>query len=407
MTSDNKVIYRFDVDFDGTASTAPIINICSTDVNSRMFIMTPKSKGQEIEFPEDINAILMLTKTSGNTTSVIGSVNCTYVNGKLVADVPSFSTGSGETVEGTVLFYERATGQIKYKLESAPFKIGLVTSSQSSGMITAADEFKALTDVATAATAMISVYNDINTSSVSSASENDLKINVDDLSVFRGTVICVRPAKNKTVFPDSCGRLYLLNKNESIHSGNAGYPICVIDPDTGDFVWGDKSHYNPYLVPMNCKSVMRLYILDRCAVWLNPPFYYCVAADSYLGENLEPYDDEDWKCKITRGPGFASVQGVCRVKSSAMFNPSSAGKRDVIGVGLPFRPVTHKRLKNAFQAYNNTSTRPAMWTCEIDKLDGSVWASSSASSSYLSGGQCFYIDIMYPVWTRTNNGYDE
>ena len=135
MEKEKKVIYRFDVDFSGTASTSPAIKICATDVNSRMFIMTPKSGGVEIDLPEDTNVLLTLTKTANKVTSVIGTVVCTYVNKKIVADVPSFSISDSDTIQGTVMYYKKYTDSKEYKLQSVPLYIGVVSSNQRPGTI--------------------------------------------------------------------------------------------------------------------------------------------------------------------------------------------------------------------------------------------------------------------------------
>lgn len=391
MEEEKKVIYRFDVDFSGTASTSPAIKICATDVNSRMFIMTPKSGGVEIDLPEDTNVLLTLTKTANKVTSVIGTVVCTYVNKKIVADVPSFSISDSDTIQGTVMYYKKYTDSKEYKLQSVPFYIGVVSSNQSPGTITAADEFKALADIAAIKRG---AYYDINTSSESpTASENDLKIEVDNLNPYIGTIIDVIPAKKKGVSPLKTGRMYLLNQNETIHGVDSGLPICVIDPDTGNAVMGDKEHYNPYAVPMNCKSTMRLFIRQGYAIWLNPPYYYAIDADEYLGKNLVAYDDVDWKCKIIRGNGFATVQGVLRANTA--IKPGTAGERTLIEK-LPFRPMTHT-LVRCTTSFTSTSVSADSWVCQLDGSDGSIWVEKGAT---LTGTDDFCINVTFPVYSR-------
>ena len=84
---EKKVIYRFDIDFKGTASTAPVINLISTDTDSRMFVMTPKSGGVSLTFDDDTNALMIISYTSGGAKNVIATVSCEYVNGKFVAEI--------------------------------------------------------------------------------------------------------------------------------------------------------------------------------------------------------------------------------------------------------------------------------------------------------------------------------
>lgn len=236
------------------------------------------------------------------------------------------------------------------------------------------------------------VYRDKNTS----GNANDIKIDVDNLSTLSGKVINVLPATGKETSPLTCGRLYLLNKNETVHGQSAGFPIAVINPDTGAYVSGDTSHYNPYFVPMNNKEVMRLLIQVDFAIWLNPPFYYAIDADDYLGKNLIPYDDPDWKCKIIRGDGWATVQGVCRVDAKKAIKPATAGERDIIGAGLPFRPMTHTQVK-CCSKFTTTSGVADDWLCQVDYSDGGIWVKSGST---LTGTDDFCINVTFPVWSR-------
>lgn len=238
------------------------------------------------------------------------------------------------------------------------------------------------------------VYKDIG-----STNENDIKILVDNISVFEGKIINVLPSPlNPSTAPFACGRRYLLNKNENVHSATAGLRIAVIDPDTGYLVDGDTSHYNKYYVPMNSKEVMRLYIEGKNAIWLNPPFYYAIDADPYLGKNLVAYDDVDWKCKIIRGNGFATIQGVCRVDSGKTLNPNVAGERDIIGAGLPFRPMSHTQGKWCSK-FASTSGVADAWVCQADYSDGSLWVKSGSA---LSGTDDFCVNATFPVWSKND-----
>lgn len=495
---ENKVVYRFDVDFSGTASTAPVINIASTDLNSRMFVMTPKNGSETLILSDTVNPVLVLTKTQNGKTEIVATITCLYINGKIVADVPIIDSAY-TSLEGTVIFYEYIeTAQI-FKLQSAPFKVSVVSSAESSGMVTAADEFKAFVDALAKADSLCKVirassyyanrmsvnisakdcankviwisppsglstetgsplkidfndgksynvvcetsdgkytvniprkyvnpnrpmalwvfvpevvwincptessggvssivYNDDITKDNSSASENDIRINTSDFSSLGGKIIDVNINSNKALSPYITGRMYLLRSNQSVHSSQA-LPIAVKDPDTGGLVPGDSTHYNPYFVPMNYKGTMRLLINDKYALWLNPPFYYCIDADQYLGKNLEPYDDPDWKCKIFRGKGFVTIQGVCKTKSAIL--PATAGERDII-VGVPFRPISHSRAKfcTAYDKGGKTSTYYTLdgWLCTIDHSDGSIWVSEGST---LYAGNIFCVNATYAVYT--------
>ncbi len=636
MEEEKKVIYRFDVDFKGTASTAPVINLASTDVHSRMFVMTPKSGAETLKLDADVSSLMVISYTSNGIKKIVGTLSCEYVNGKFVSDIPAFKNNNITDYDGSLILYRSNGGtesELSYKLESAPFKLQIVSSGATPGTVTAADEFKALTEAAATAEFYNKVWDDLNSdsdkitvsisnrdfinhkviwvnpkagktaatksgaltlyfsdsssaeikivepngsfsstvplkrirngqllclwlispstaiwinaiednlvvrtssdsfdannqlkinkglkvlsngsvtalddalipypgaisgntitftppsgynangifavklsdgtnaggtikakstgSSVeftvsayagtkaitnftagvinadipmlfllkgreliwmnydvgflmettyddicpkdSGASENDLKIAVADIASLKGQIISVKPNVEKNTYPDITGRMYLLNMNQSIHSASqqVGYPIAVVDPDTGEYVKGDITHYNKYSVPMNFKGIMRLLIKDGFAVWLNPPFYYCIDADEMLGDRLTPYDDQDWKCRIMRGPGFATVQGVCKVKDGMTFNPGTAGARDIIKAGLPFRPITHIRSARRFSPYSGGSeSYLEKWYCSVDCYDGSVWAYSSLNTYSYKAGECFYVDITYPV----------
>ena len=142
---ENKVVYRFDVDFSGAASTAPVINIASTDLNSRMFVMTPKNGSETLVLSDTVNPVLVLTKTQNGKTEIVETITCLYINGKIVADVPIIDSAY-TSLEGTVIFYEYNNTAKMFKLQSAPFKVSVVSSAESSGTVTAADEFKAFVD---------------------------------------------------------------------------------------------------------------------------------------------------------------------------------------------------------------------------------------------------------------------
>lgn len=499
---ENKVVYRFDVDFSGAASTAPVINIASTDLNSRMFVMTPKNGSETLVLSDTVNPVLILTKTQNGKTEIVATITCLYVNGKIVADVPIIDSAY-TSLEGTVIFYEYNNTAKMFKLQSAPFKVSVVSSAESSGTVTAADEFKAFVDALTKADSLCKVvyassylvdnmnvnlksadcldkiiwvippnglstetgnplkinftdgktknivrlrddnsytpniprkyinlnrpmalwvemtyamwvncpvessggggalvYNDDITKDNSSASENDIRINTSDFSSLGGKIIDVNINSNKAHSPYITGRMYLLRSNQSVHS-SAALPIAVKDPDTGGLVPGDSTHYNPYFVPMNYRGTMRLLINDAYALWLNPPFYYCIDADRYLGKNLEPYDDPDWKCKIFRGKGFVTIQGVCKTKSAIL--PTTAGERDIIA-GVPFRPISHSRAKycTAYDKGGKTSTYYILdgWLCTVDHSDGSIWVSEGST---LSAGNIFCINATYAVYTSNED----
>lgn len=249
------------------------------------------------------------------------------------------------------------------------------------------------------AAAAESCYNDICPKD-SGASENDLKIAVADLANLEGQVIGVKPNVEKNTSPYITGRMYLLNINQSIHSASqqVGYPIAVVDPDTGEYVKGDITHYNKYSVPMNFKGMMRLLIKNGFAIWLNPPFYYAIDADPYLGKNLVPYDDVDWKCKIIRGEGFATIQGVCRVDSGKTLNPNVAGEREIIGTGLPFRPMSHTQGKWCSK-FAKTSGVADNWVCQADYRNGGIWVKSGSA---LSGTDDFCVNVTFPVWSKND-----
>lgn len=153
---ENKVVYRFDVDFSGAASTAPVINIASTDLNSRMFVMTPKNGSETLVLSDTVNPVLILTKTQNGKTEIVATITCLYVNGKIVANVPIIDSAY-TSLEGTVIFYEYNNTAKMFKLQSAPFKVSVVSSAESSGTVTAADEFKAFVDALTKADSLCKV----------------------------------------------------------------------------------------------------------------------------------------------------------------------------------------------------------------------------------------------------------
>lgn len=155
---ENKVVYRFDVDFSGAASTAPVINIASTDQNSRMFVMTPKNGSETLALSDTVNPVLVLTKTQNGKTEIVATITCLYVNGKIVADVPAIDSAY-TSLEGTVIFYKYNNTAKMFKLQSAPFKVSVVSSAESSGTVTAADEFKALVDALAKVDSLCSVIS--------------------------------------------------------------------------------------------------------------------------------------------------------------------------------------------------------------------------------------------------------
>lgn len=314
---------------------------------------------------------------------------------QIVTSFPSASTA----LEGK-LYINAATNEAQYKSNNSMVSLlpGYITTKEqftdaNGGKLATISATKGyVADLISQSTAAI--YNDDITSTNSSASENDIRIDVANISLLVGRMINVNLASNKASSPYITGRRYLLNNTETLHSSTAGLPIAVLDPDINELVPGDTSHYNPYFVPMNTNGIMKLLIKDTYALWLNPPFYYCIDADKYLGKNLQPYDDPDWKCKIFRGEGFVTIQGVCQIKTGSTLNPSVAGEREIINGNVLFRPISHSRVKCCTRYDSSEPCIPDDWVCTVDYADGSIWVSQG---NPLSSEGTFCINQTYAV----------
>lgn len=381
--------YRISLDIHDTNSQA-MLNVKKDD-NARKIFFSLTDGGRPYKIAEGCTAIFRAKKPDGT----ILYNNCTINDNVIEYTLTSQTSASVGIVECEVTLY----GSDSRQITSPRFVFVVEDNLYSDSEIESQNEFTALTKAIAKAEAMsiaaTEAFIDM-LPETAEASENDIQVNIlfDD---YENNVIRVRPNPNRKASPLTCGRQYLLDKNTSMHSSIAVgngicLPIAVIDPDTGDLVSGETTHYNPYFVPMNFMGEMSLYIKSGVAIWLNPPFYYCIDADPYLGKNLTPYDDVDWKCKITRGNGWASIQGVCKI--SGTLNPSVAGERDIIKVGLPFRPHGHKVINGCCADFSSLSTSIKNWEVGIDKTDGSVWVRKGTA---VKGPATFTIDLMYPV----------
>ena len=221
MEEEKKVIYRFDVDFKGTARTAPVINLASTDVNSRMFVMTPKSGADTLKLDADVSSLMVISYTSNGIKKIVGTLSCEYVNGKFVSDIPAFKNNNITDYDGSLILYRSnggAESELSYKLESAPFKLQIVSSGATPGTVTAADEFKALTE----ATATAEFYNKVWDDSNNDADK--ITVSISNRDFINHKVIWVNPKAGKTAATKS-GALTLY------FSDGSSAEIKIVEPN--------------------------------------------------------------------------------------------------------------------------------------------------------------------------------
>lgn len=304
---EKKVIYRFDIDFKGTASTAPVINLISTDTDSRMFVMTPKSGGVSLTFDDDTNALMIISYTSGGAKNVIATVSCEYVNGKFVAEIPVFMKTNVSAYEGTVILYQSNGGEgsaLSYKLESAPFKIQTVETGTTPGTVTSADEFKALVDAAATAEFYNRVWEDSN------GTPDALTVAIASKSTVSNKVIWINPKSGKT---EASG-----NGELTLYFADGGFvKVKTVNPD-GSFA-DDVSLRRI----RNGQLVCLWLISSETAIWIN-----AFDNDVFIRTSSDSFDENN-KLKTSKGLSVAN-NGTVKTLDDALIPYSGTMSNNVI-----------------------------------------------------------------------------